>query len=129
MPKFALVNRLYRGQLPTQFADFTWVEEIVCARFQYTANIICLFQSTDPALPKVLHGNTCAHKMNVVLTATVLPHTAANVNDSLSVMFIGPGKFCIECLKSIFLIHKQKVWDFLVWLREHNVYYSNIPLA
>ena len=63
-------------------------------------------------LPKVLHENTCAHKMNVGSTATVLPCTAADVNDSPSVMFVGPGKFHIECLKSIFLIYMQNVWDF-----------------
>jgi hypothetical protein len=41
--------------------------------YQYTAHIFCLFQSTDPALPKVVHDNTCAHEMNVVSTASVLP--------------------------------------------------------
>ena len=31
MPKFALANHLYRGSLPSQFSDITWVEEMVCA--------------------------------------------------------------------------------------------------
>jgi ribosomal protein L31 len=66
MPKFALANDLYRGQLPVQFTDLTCVEEMVCARYRYTAHITHLFQSSDPALPNVLHGNTCAHEMNVV---------------------------------------------------------------
>ena len=73
MPKFALVNNLYQGQLPVQFMDLTWVEEMVCARYQYTAHITRLFQSNDPALPNVLHRNTCVHEMNVISTATVLP--------------------------------------------------------
>ena len=93
MPKFALANNLYRGRLPSQFHDLTWVEEMVCARYRYMAHITCLFQSHDPALPNVLHGNTCAHKMNVVSTASVLPRTPADINETLSVVFIGPGKF------------------------------------
>ena len=48
MPKFALANDLYRGQLPTHFTDLTWVEEMVCAHYRYTAHITCLFQSSDP---------------------------------------------------------------------------------
>jgi len=93
MPKFALANDLYRGPLPEQFSDLTWVEEMVCARFRYTAYITRLFQSSDPALPNVLHGNTCVHEMNVVSTASVLPRAPADVNNMLSVVFIGPGKF------------------------------------
>ena len=128
MPKFALANNLYRGQLPEQFSDLSWVEEMVCARFRYTAHITRLFQSSDPALPNVLHGNTCAHEMNVVSTASVLPRAPADINNTLSVVFIGPGKFRRELLKDVYRIHKRKVWAFLVWLTTHNVYYLDIPL-
>jgi hypothetical protein len=93
MPKFVLANDLYCGQLPEQFSDLTWVEEIVCACFQYTTHITHLFLSSDPALPNVLHGNTCAHEMNMVSTASILPHTPADFNNILCVIFIGPGKF------------------------------------
>ena len=109
MPKFALANDLYQGQFPSQFVDLTWVEEMVCARYRYTAHITHLFQSSDPALPNVLHGNTCAHEMNVVSMASVLPHTPTDINNTLSVVFIGPGKFHSEFLKNIYHIHKQKV--------------------
>ncbi|KIM83355.1 hypothetical protein PILCRDRAFT_46336, partial [Piloderma croceum F 1598] len=128
MPKFALANGLYRGQLPEQFSDLTWVEEMVCARFRYTAYITRLFQSSDPALPNVLHGNTCAHEMNVVSTASVLPRTPADINDTLSVVFIGPGKFRRELLKDVYRIRKQKVWAFLQWLTTHNINYLDMPL-
>jgi len=128
MPKYALANGLYRGNLPAEFADLTWVEEMVCAIYRYTAHIVRLFQSTDPALPNVLHGNTCAHEMNVVSTASVLPRTASDVNGALSVIFIGPEKFRSELLKNIFRIRKRKVWEFLLWLRNHNILYSNIEL-
>ena len=128
MPKFALANNLYRGCLPSRFNDLTWVEEMVCARYRYTAHITRLFQSHDPALPNVLHGNTCAHEMNVVSTAAVLPRTVADINEMLSVVFIGPGKFRTEYLKDIFRIRKAKVWDFLLWLTTHNLHYLDMPL-
>jgi ATP-dependent exoDNAse (exonuclease V) alpha subunit len=128
MPKFALANKLYRGELPPEFKDLTWVEEMVCAKFRNTAYITRLFGSTDPALPLVLHGNTCAHDMNVISTASVLPRTPADVNDMLSVVFIGPGKLQAKHLKNLFRVRKKKVWGFLIWLQRYNILYSDIVL-
>ena len=128
MPKFALANLLYQGQLPSQFHDLTWVEEMVCSQFQYTAHIARLFQSNGPALPNVVHGNTCTHDMNVVSTASVLPHTPANINGMVSFIFIGLGKLRPEFHKSMYQIQKEKVWEYLLWITTHNVHYLNMPL-
>ena len=34
IPRYALANKLYRGELPIQFKDLTWVEEMVCALYR-----------------------------------------------------------------------------------------------
>lgn len=128
VPRLALANDLYRGSLPDQFRDLTWVEEKVCALYCITAHVTRLFQSSDPAQPRVFHGNTCAHEMNSLSTAAVLPRTPADVNGFLSVVFIGPEKFDPKRFGSLFRVRKQKIWDFLVWLRHHNVLYAKIPL-
>ncbi|KAG2134231.1 hypothetical protein BD769DRAFT_1714369 [Suillus cothurnatus] len=73
VPRFALANKLYRGQMPPQFRDLTWVEEMVCAIYRNMAHVTRLYQSSDPAQPFVFHGNTCAHETNLVSTAKVLP--------------------------------------------------------
>ena len=73
MPHLALANCLYRGKLPMEFADLAWVKEMVCAKYCNTAHITCIYQSSDLSQLKVFHGNTCAHDMKVVSTATVLP--------------------------------------------------------
>ena len=72
LPRFALANNFYRGELPEEFKNLTWVEEMACAIYHNTAHISHIYQSTDPSQPHVFHGNTCAHNMNVVLTATSL---------------------------------------------------------
>lgn len=91
VPRLALRNNLYRGELPIRFRDLTWIEEKVCAIYSVTAHVTRLFQSTDPAHARTFHGNTCAHEMNVVSTATVLPRTPADISGFLSVVFVGPG--------------------------------------
>ena len=116
MPHFALANKLYRGRLPKEFCDLTWIEERVCAIYSNTAVITRLYQSSDPSQPTVFHVNTFAHEMNVSSTAAVLPRSPPDVNGLLSVVFIGRSK----C--------KSKVWDFLQWLKTHNRLYKDILL-
>jgi hypothetical protein len=83
---------------------------------------------SDPANPTVLHGNTCAHDMNIVSTASILPRTPADINGMLSVAFVGAGKFETKSLQKMFRIRKKKVYDFLLWLKDHNRLYAKIPL-
>ncbi|KAF9782846.1 hypothetical protein BJ322DRAFT_1100727 [Thelephora terrestris] len=111
MPRFALANKLYRGRLPEQFHDLTWIEERVCAKYTNTAAVTRLYQSSDPSQPAVFHGNTCAHEMNVSSTATVLPRAPADVNGLLSVVFIGPSKFKPEYLGNMYRIRKSKTYN------------------
>lgn len=128
MPRYALANKLYRGRLPREFQDLTWIEERVCARFSNTAVVTRLYQSSDPSQPTVFHGNTCAHEMNVDSTATVLPRAPSDVNGLLSVVFIGPSKFEPKYLGNMYRIRKSKVWGFLQWLKVHNRLYRDISL-
>jgi hypothetical protein len=128
MPRYALANKLYRGRLPEEFRDLTWIEERVCAKYSNTATVTRLYQSSDPSQPAVFHGNTCAHEMNVSSTAAVLPRAPPDVNGLLSVVFIGPSKFKSEYLGNMYRIRKSKVWNFLQWLKTHNRLYKDIPL-
>ncbi|KAG2142130.1 hypothetical protein BD769DRAFT_52350 [Suillus cothurnatus] len=112
LPALALANGLFRGELPSQFRDLTWVEE----------------KSTDPAQPRVFHGNTCAHDMNIISTAMTLPRAPADVNGFISVVLIGPEKFDPKRMRSLFRVRKHKIWSFLTWLKHHNHLYADIPL-
>lgn len=89
MPRCTLANKLYRGHLPNEFKDLIWIKEWVCAKFSNTALVTHLYQSYDPSQPTVFHSNTCAHEVNVVLMARVLPCAPADVNGLLSIVFIG----------------------------------------
>ena len=87
-----------------------------------------LYGSTDPSQPRIFHGNTCAHEMNIVSTAYKLPRTPDDINGMLSVVFVGPGNFNRNCLTNIFKIHKSKVWKFLLWLKANNILYKDIEI-
>ncbi|KAG1823157.1 hypothetical protein EV424DRAFT_1321499, partial [Suillus variegatus] len=128
IPRFALANHLYRGSLPVQFRDLTWVEEMVCALYRNIVHVTRLYQSSDPAQPFVFHGNTCAHETNILSTVKVLPRTPADINGMLTVVFVGATKIEAKSLRSLFRVRKQVVWSFLRWLASHNKLYQQISL-
>ncbi|KAF8581836.1 hypothetical protein K439DRAFT_1352883, partial [Ramaria rubella] len=105
-----------------------WVEEMVCSIYRNTAHVTRLYKSSDSSQPCVLHGNTCAHEMNVVSTAECLPRLPSNVNGMLSIVFVGPQKFCPKKLGDIFYIRKEKVWSFPCWLKMYHILYCDIPI-
>jgi len=114
MPKFALANNLYTGRLPAEFDDLTWIEEEVCSLYRSTAHIARLRNSSKASDPFVLAGNVCAHDMNIVSTATVLPRTSADINDHLTVVFLGAGKFNKQSMSktSMFTVRKHRSGSF-----------------
>ncbi|KAF8461303.1 hypothetical protein JB92DRAFT_2570416, partial [Gautieria morchelliformis] len=126
LPRFALKNDLYHGRLPDEFADLSWVEEMVCSIYRNTAHVTRLYNSSDPCQPRMFHGNTCAHDINILSVADTLPRTPADLNGMLSVVFFGRGKLDLSKLGTLFHIRKAKVWSFLCWLSSNNELYQNI---
>lgn len=125
---FSLRNDLYRGGLPERFRDLTWVEETVCAIYCCTCHVTRLFHTEKNDQPRVFHGNTCAHDLNFVSTAEILPRVPADVKGMLSVVFVGPRQ-PLKSLKSLYHVRKDKVWYFLTWLAAHNPLYAKIQLS
>src|SRR5258708_34274170 len=129
VPKFSLKNHLYCGHLPDEFHDLTWVEDMAVAIYRATAYVTRLYFSDDPKNPHVFHGNTCAHEQNVVSTAKALPRTAADISNTISVLFVGPSKDVPKSmLKNVFRIWKTKVHNFLKWLRFNHQMYSDFDI-
>ncbi|KAH9829080.1 uncharacterized protein C8Q71DRAFT_799842 [Rhodofomes roseus] len=123
MPRYALANNLYRGHLPTEFCDLTWVEEMACAIYHITAHVTCLYGSSEPGQPKIFHGNTITHDMYVISTTTVLPRTPADITGYLSVVFIGPHQIKASDLGNTFRVQKAKIWHYssLILLDQSNI--------
>lgn len=131
IPPFSLANGLYRGQLPAEFADLTWVEEMACCVYRTTAHVVRLFNSSDPKNPRVFHGNVSAHPMNIIDTAEVLPRTPHDLLKCISIVFIGPYMLKSECLKKIFSVRKFKIIRFLRYLKHVacNPLYQSITIS
>ncbi|KAL0573044.1 hypothetical protein V5O48_008922 [Marasmius crinis-equi] len=132
VPRYSYANHLYRGRLPECFRDLTVGEEMICSRFKSTAYIYRLKGcNSDDQAPLVMSGNCCAHELNTVSTANILPRTPADVRDLLTVVFIGSGKFDFSKMgaNSVFRVRKRKVLEFLQWLSVHNPAYKDVTIS
>ncbi|PBL03889.1 hypothetical protein ARMGADRAFT_912906 [Armillaria gallica] len=129
LPMFALCNGLYRGWLLEESQDLTWVEEMACAIYRCTCHVTRLYHSPHEDQPRVFKGNTCAHDLNYVSTASELPRPPADVKGMLSIVFVSPKQSVKSCLSKFNYIRKVKVWAFLCWLADNNLLYSKIHLS
>lgn len=130
IPRLALANHLFRGQLPPQFLDLTWVEEVVCAQSRAVCHIVRVYEtgSSDKSAWK-LKGNICAVPQNLSSLARVLPNTPSSLTDMISISFVGTRAPDKVALSKFLYIRKAKVWDFLCWLKENNPLYAGISLS
>ncbi|KAF9056764.1 hypothetical protein BDP27DRAFT_1146750, partial [Rhodocollybia butyracea] len=115
LPRLALNNGLYRGELPDELKDITWVEEMACSLYRTTAHVSRLYGSTSEENPLYIHGNTCAHPMQVISHAKKLPRTPSDVNDLITVVFVGSRKLRKDELSklSAYMVRKSKILSLL----------------
>ncbi|KAE9392940.1 hypothetical protein BT96DRAFT_829941, partial [Gymnopus androsaceus JB14] len=88
----ALNNNLYRGKLPLDLQDITWAEEMACALYPTTAHVARIYGSSSETDPLQLWGNTCAHPMNLFANATTLLWSPSDLNNLITIVFVGPRK-------------------------------------
>jgi hypothetical protein len=89
IPRFSLKNNFWRGKLPSEPHDMSWIEEKIRALHRVTADVARLHNAEqDEKMPFRMVGNTCAHPANVPSTANILPRTPADINGHLTVIFV-----------------------------------------
>ncbi|KAJ4487108.1 hypothetical protein C8J55DRAFT_424193, partial [Lentinula edodes] len=129
MPRLALNNHLYRGELPEHLQNVSWVEEMACSIYRTSAHVTRIFGSSSECDPLQLHGNTCAHPLNICYTAKRLPWSPADLNDLISIIFVGPRKLTNEDLQKLtpFFVRRTVIQMLLLYLQQHNRLYIELP--
>jgi Helitron helicase-like domain at N-terminus/AAA domain len=129
IPRFSLKNNLWRGKLPSELHDMSWIEEKICALHRVTADVARLHNAEqDEKMPFRMVGNTCAHPANVPSTANILPRTPADINGHLTVVFVGK-KFDKKKLPPLFRVRRRVIEQFLRFLALHNPLYKDVPIS
>jgi hypothetical protein len=83
---------------------------------------------SDDRLPYRLVGNTCAYPVNVPSVARVLPRLPSDINENLTVVFVG-AKFDKKQLPPMFRVRRRVIERFLSFLATNNTLYSNVEIS
>ncbi|KAJ3930947.1 MAG: hypothetical protein NXY57DRAFT_869326, partial [Lentinula lateritia] len=101
MPCLALNNYLYRGELVENIENISWVEEMACAIYRTTAHVARIYGSSSSGDPLQLHGNVCAHPLDICSIAKRLPWSPVDLNDLITIVFVGKAKLNEDDIKKL----------------------------
>jgi hypothetical protein len=139
MPKLALANNLWIGNVPHELAMLTLPEQLLVSRYFPRCYVFKLYPkdhhtSNPDHLQRGMTGNVSLYNMNTdaiitMLEGQLLPHRAVSLASVIAVTYIGTKKLPKTWLKSTFRVRRRIVYEALMWLKHHNEIYKDITIS
>ena len=137
MPKMALANNLWIGEVPLELQGLTIPEQLLIARHYPRCYIFKLFPrdvDTHVSFDRLysgMAGNASLYDLNTqevvkMLKGQRMPSLVRTLASVIAITFIGSKKLPADWLKKTFRVRWRVVYDTLVWLRDHNPIYGDI---
>lgn len=139
MPKFALANNLWIGDVPYQLGSLTIPEQLLIARHYPRCYIFKLFPRdvdvhiSPDRLYTGMAGNATLFELNTqevveMLAGQRMPSPVASLASVIAITFVGSKKLPVDWLKKTFRVRRQNVYEALVWLQKNNPIYADIHI-
>ena len=139
MPKLALANNLWIGDVPNELMALTISEQLLIARHYPRCYIFKLFpRDSDMHIPPDhlymgMAGNASLFELNTqevveMLKGQRMPSPVGTLASIIAITFVGSKKLPKDWLKKTFRVRRQMVLDALVWLQKNNPIYGDIHI-
>lgn len=146
MPRCALANRMYVGEVPACLKDLTVVEEAMIARRRAKCWIIHLndggagTHTTDagashgtrlPTTQRGMKGHIIVYPSAAQNIGSVLPPSMEETVTPMCVVFVGSSRPSNEWLRTKakpLLVRREKVRAALIWLKNNNPLYADVTI-
>ncbi|EJD38107.1 hypothetical protein AURDEDRAFT_72512, partial [Auricularia subglabra TFB-10046 SS5] len=126
VPKFALADGLWVGNVPSVLSGLTYAEKLLVARSRRHR---CLVRVAQSGMNK-LNGNMICYPNPYPKLYDVLPPHRDDLDDMLAIVFTGAARPLDEVLRRIpFLVRRNAVMAALDWLKLNNVLYRDIEIS
>lgn len=139
LPKFALANNMWIGQVPPQLSMLTFPEELLISHHYPRCYVVKLYprhgRGVNPShLQRGMTGNVTLYDLNThdvvkMLEGQLLPQRAGVLASVLAITYVGTKKMPKNWLKSTFRVRCLVVHDALIWLKANNPLYADINIA
>nr|GAT52360.1 predicted protein [Mycena chlorophos] len=147
MPRFALANNLWIGEVPFELEILTLPEQLLVSIYFPAAYIIKVYPkknpkksaTTDdrrqpPAANEKLRGNVSSYRLPTaqigdMVAGNMVPRPSLLLAAVIGVTFVGVGKAAMTAVPGICRVRRQRVFDALMWLKAHNRLYANMTIS
>ena len=130
LPKRALANGLWIGNIPDVLRDLTFVEKMVISKYRHNACVVEVRQGNGLPGQRKMRANAIIFPQPVGKVYNELPPPRDDLDSVLAILFIGP---CVptqpDYQRTPLLIRHNVVVAALTWLIAHNVEYRDVYLS
>jgi len=125
VPRFALANGLWIGEIPLQLQGLTLIEKLMIARVRHNA---CY--ATVASGGRKLKCNVVAFECNMPKVYSLLPPAPEDLNNMIAVMFSGPTEPNeSDWKRTPFAVRRRKVAAALEWLTLNHPDYRDVAIS
>jgi len=136
LPRLALANDMWIGQIPLQLAVLTLPEQVLIARYFPSTHIVKLYPQKKGARSGncALRGNVSTYRLNTdeiseMVQGNVMPNPARILASTIGVTIIGPRIVTEKTMPNFLWVRRDYVRQALIWLKANNPVYANIVLS
>lgn len=141
IPKHALANNLWIGDVPRELEDLTLPERVLIAKYYPAAYIIKLFPKKKGShswdqnqMHNGLKGNVSTYKLDPAQVAAmvegeVMPPPAKLLSATIGITFVGPRGLPESTMPGMFRVRRRRVHRALEWLKQNNRLYADIVIS
>lgn len=141
LPKLALANGMWIGDVPLELSILTLPERLLIAKYFPAAYIVKLFPKArgshywdQRTMNSALKGNVSTYRLdNTEISAMVddniMPPPAKILSATIGVTFVGPKNLPERTLPDFLRVRRRRVYQALVWLKNNNPIYRDITIS
>ena len=125
VPRLALANNLWIGEVPKELKNLRYVEKILVAKVRHT----CAYVKVASGMRK-MKANVVAFESPVPKIYAMLPPPREDIDEVLAILFTGPSKPTPEDFaRTPFLVRRNAVINALEWLKLNHADYADIEIS
>ncbi|KIN94229.1 hypothetical protein M404DRAFT_117818, partial [Pisolithus tinctorius Marx 270] len=140
MPKYALNNNLWIGEVPLALCKLNFVETLLVMRHYPQCYVFKLYprdahHSQNPChLQCAMAGNVTLYEVNVttvvdMIKGRLMPQTVQMLSSVLAITLVGTKHLPTDWLSHTFQVRWDVVFEALKWLQANNENYSDITIS
>ncbi|KIN95492.1 hypothetical protein M404DRAFT_165673, partial [Pisolithus tinctorius Marx 270] len=140
MPKYALNNNLWIGEVPLALHKLNFVETLLVARHYPRCYVFKLYprdahHSQSPChLQRAMAGNVTLYEVNVttvvdMIEGRLMPQTVQTLSSVLAITLVGTKHLPTDWLSRTFRVRWDVVFEALKWLQANNENYSDVTVS